>query len=121
MSLCEALHGRRPWPELELHGPAMRNSPERGKRGKEEGERERGGQLGGVAWGGGGLKEGGRRAAMEGRSHRAAPLFSQLAVCELCTGEKAGRRKEKGEENEKEGKEKEKNMENFPNLKFSQK
>jgi hypothetical protein len=110
MSLCEALHGRRPWPELELHGPAMGSSPEREKRGKEEGERERGAQLGGVAWGGELLKEGGggRQAAMERRSHRAAPLFGQLAVPELCTGEKAGRRKEKGEENEKEGKGKEK-------------
>jgi hypothetical protein len=33
--------GGQPWPELELHGPAMGSSEERGKRGKEEGERRR--------------------------------------------------------------------------------
>jgi hypothetical protein len=40
MSLCEALHGRQPWPELELPWEPMGSSPERGKRGK--GKRERG-------------------------------------------------------------------------------
>jgi hypothetical protein len=41
MSLCEALHERRPWPEL------MGSSPERKGKGKEE--RGRGVRLGG--WG----------------------------------------------------------------------
>jgi hypothetical protein len=40
--------GGQPWSELEFHGPAMGSSPERGKRGKEEGEG--GGQLG-CSWG----------------------------------------------------------------------
>jgi hypothetical protein len=44
-SLCEALHGRRPWPELELPWEPMGSSTERGKRGKEEGNR--GALLGG--------------------------------------------------------------------------
>jgi hypothetical protein len=59
MSLCETLHGRRKWPELEHHGPAMGSSPERGKRGKEEGSRGRcwecglgrGRAVGGAPWG----------------------------------------------------------------------
>jgi hypothetical protein len=34
MTLVRALHGRRPWPELELHGGARR----RGKRGGARGE-----------------------------------------------------------------------------------
>jgi hypothetical protein len=50
--LCEALHGRRPWPELELHGPAMGSSQERGGEGGEG--RGEGARLG-AAWGEGGL------------------------------------------------------------------
>jgi hypothetical protein len=40
MSFCETLHGRQPWLELELPWEPMGSSPERGKRGKEEGEGE---------------------------------------------------------------------------------
>jgi hypothetical protein len=54
--LCEALHGRRPWPELELPWEPMGSSPERGRRGK-GGEEAEGRGLG-AAWGGGGLQGG---------------------------------------------------------------
>jgi hypothetical protein len=33
MSLCEALHGRQPWPELELPWEPMGSSLEKGERG----------------------------------------------------------------------------------------
>jgi hypothetical protein len=98
MSLCETLYGRRPWPELELHGPAMGSSPEMGKRGKEEGSR--GGTAGSAAWVEGGLQEG--RHGGSGLQ----PLFGLLLGLLLYM-----RRKEEGEEKkrkEKEGKEKRK-------------
>jgi hypothetical protein len=47
-SLCETLHGRWPWPELELPWEPMGSSPERGRRGK--GKRKQGHGLG-AAWG----------------------------------------------------------------------
>jgi hypothetical protein len=60
-----------------------------------------------------------------GNERRSSTLLLRLLpICggapAFCTWEKAGRRKEKGEEKEKEGKEK-KNMENFPNLIFFEK
>jgi hypothetical protein len=48
MSLCEALHRRQPWPELELPWEPMGSSPEKGRRGK--GKRKQGHGLG-AAWG----------------------------------------------------------------------
>jgi hypothetical protein len=48
ISLCEALPGRRPWPELELHGRPWELSGE-GKEG--EGEEGEGARLG-CSWGG---------------------------------------------------------------------
>jgi hypothetical protein len=44
MSMVRALDGRRPSPELELHGWSSWSSPERGERGKERGE-EQGARL----------------------------------------------------------------------------
>jgi hypothetical protein len=35
---CVRLHGRQPWPDLSSWKAPIRISPERGKRGKEEGE-----------------------------------------------------------------------------------
>jgi hypothetical protein len=69
-SSCEAPHGRRPWPDLKLHG----SSPERGRR------RERRGGAGGAARGGVmGLQ----------------PLFRGCCLVPLAVREEAGRRKEK--------------------------
>jgi hypothetical protein len=50
MRLCEALHGRRPWPSSRSINGGMVSSRERKGR---EGERSRGARLG-VAWGRGG-------------------------------------------------------------------
>jgi hypothetical protein len=83
--------GGQPWLELELHGRRHGDLPERGERGKEEGERGRGWGCGlGKGGGGhhGGLKERGLGPCW-------AALFSLLLRAE---------REE--EEKEKEGKEK---------------
>jgi hypothetical protein len=58
MRLCEALHGRRPWPELELHG----SSCEARRRG--EGGEGQGARLGGIAGGRGSRREGCRGAQL---------------------------------------------------------
>jgi hypothetical protein len=92
---------------LELHGPAMGSSPERGKRGKEEGSRGallgvrlgRGRAVGGAPWGLG-------AAASVRSTARSAAVHEK----------KGGRRREEKKRKEKK-REKRKNMENFPNLK----
>jgi hypothetical protein len=115
MSLCEALHGRQPWPELKLQGSSWELAGE----GKEKGEKEgsRGRSLGGL---GGRCRGGtmGEAAWSSGLPLRVRALCLLRAVC------RKKRRKTKGEEKEKKGKEKEKKkkkMENFPNLKISEK
>jgi hypothetical protein len=65
--------------------PAMGSSPERGKRGKEEGER--GAQLGGMAWGGEGCRRGYRRGG--------SPLLLLRAVREKEPDVRKKRRKER--------------------------
>jgi hypothetical protein len=90
--LCEALHGRRPWPELKLHGCSW-------------GARRRG--AGGTAWGRYGELLG------QGEGHgrwglNALFILPVAAHVSSIVREKKKRRKKKGEEKEKEGKEKRK-------------
>jgi hypothetical protein len=54
-SLCEAPDGRRPWPDLKLHG----SSPERGRRGG----------VGGAALRGGGARGAPMEGVYKGRRH----------------------------------------------------
>jgi hypothetical protein len=72
--LCEALPGRRPWPELELPWDPMGSSPEREGRGK--GKRERAAQLG-CSWGHHEEGEGYRR----GVHHGTPPSCSSVRCC----------------------------------------
>jgi hypothetical protein len=71
-SLCEALHGRRSWPDLKLHGSSW------GARRRGEGEGEGGGEAGGHGLEGVGGTTGrghrGRAAGALGRQ-RGCPLF----------------------------------------------
>jgi hypothetical protein len=93
------LHGRWPWPKLELHGRQPWGAHRRGeRRGRRRGGRGRG--LG-AAWGaarGGGTKE------VAGCSFMCC--CAARGLC--CSWEEEEKRKEKGEVKEKEGKEKEK-------------
>jgi hypothetical protein len=86
-SLCEALHGRRPWPDLKLHGSSWLAH----RRG--EGEGEGGGEQGGAAWGGG----------TAGAAWFGPCVLSVAAVREvLCSCmRESSRRMEKGEEKKK--------------------
>jgi hypothetical protein len=111
MSLSEALHGRRPWPELELHGgPSGARRRGRG-RGSEV-------QLGARGMGRGSRRGAMGRACMHCFPARAAATCSLLVVHEKQEG---GRRNEMKKKEGKENRKKEKNMENFPNLKISEK
>jgi hypothetical protein len=101
MSLCEALHWRRSWPDLSSWKAAMGSSPEWGERGKEEEERGRG--LG-AAWGA-------ARGGVPWELWAARSCIAVLLVVSAVREKK--RRKEKGGGKQIEGKEKEKNMENF--------
>jgi hypothetical protein len=114
MSLCEALHGRHPWSELELLWEPIGGSPERGRRGGGRGE-EAGAQLGGGM----------------GRAAGGAPVLQPHCYCcvwDTCSlllvvpcwmwGRR--RKEEKKRKEEREGKKrKEKYWENFWNLKIS--
>jgi hypothetical protein len=108
MSLCDALHGRRPWPDLKLHGSSW------GAHRRGEGEGGEGQRAGGPGEGGG----------LQGGAIGVAAWSSWLPLHDVCYVLCVGRRKEKKEE-ERGGKRKgrkrrkEKNMENFPNLKIS--
>jgi hypothetical protein len=98
-SLCEALHRRRPWPELELPWEPMGSSPERGRRGK--GKRKQGHGLW-AAWGAT-RAVGGRH----GEGLRAACGCLVLCSCAVCENRKQEGEEEK-EEREKKKKRKEK-------------
>jgi hypothetical protein len=84
MCLCETLHGRRPWPELELPWEPMGSSPERERRGR--GGRGRG--LG-AAWGEGGLQEGAARSSW---------LLGAAVLCPAPEEEQEEREKKKRKE-----------------------
>jgi hypothetical protein len=79
--------GGQPWLEFELHGRRHRDSPERGERGKEEGER-------GHGWG----------CCLRRRAWEGAEELGPAALVALCTWRCSSvlyvreRRKEKGEE-----------------------
>jgi hypothetical protein len=103
MSLCEALHGRRPWPELELHG-------------RPSGARRRGRGTGSeVQLGARGMGRGSRMGTM-GRActhcfpARAAATCSLLVVHEKQEG---GRRNEMKKKEGKENRKKEKKWKIF--------
>jgi hypothetical protein len=105
MSLVRALHGRHPWPELELQGQSWGSSPKRG-------ERENGRGEGGMTWGRHG-------EGLLWRSSVAAPLSVLLPLMRSVCERKTGRRKEEGERRRKR---KEKNgkkfkIENFQKIK----
>jgi hypothetical protein len=120
MSLHEALHGRRPWPELKLHGSSW--GARRRGRGRERGA---GGAPG---WGGGRLLG---EEAPWGWLLGEAGCPCVLSVCAerlCCSSREEERRKEKGERRgkmkrkRKEKKRKKgKNMEKISNLKISEK
>jgi hypothetical protein len=101
MSLCEAPHGRRPWPDLKLHG----SSPESGRRR---------GRRGGA--GGGGLG-GARGAPMEGvykgRRHggRGGVLSVHGLFCYVLLFREEERERKEKERRKKEKKKKEKKKE----------
>jgi hypothetical protein len=106
MSLCEAPHGRRPWPDLKLTGEGK----EKGKERRGRGARPRGCCRG---------------APMEGGAERGGamglqPLFRGCCFVPL---QEEGRRKEgrKERRKRKERERKEKNMNFFSNLKISKK
>jgi hypothetical protein len=106
-SLCEALHGRRPWPDLKLHGSSW------GAHWRGEGERGEGQRAGGL--------EGGMGGAV-GAAWFGPCVLSVAVVREvLCSCVREGsRRKEKGEEKKKrkEKKKKRKKYGKFLKLEF---
>jgi hypothetical protein len=106
MSLCEAVHGTAAMARVGAPWPAMRSSPERGKRRKEEGER---GCRCGAPWGGGGLQEGGHGGS---------------ACCSGLLGSVRERRREgkdKKEKRKKKSRQKREKWENFVNIEISEK
>jgi hypothetical protein len=110
MSLVRALHGRHPWSELELHGQSWGSSQQRGEWGKGRGE-EQGARLAVLEVGAP------RGVAALGRAAGRLLPAGLLCSCKLMREEewRKERRKRKGR------KRKEKNMENFLNLKISEK
>jgi hypothetical protein len=112
MTLVRALHGRRPWPELELQGRHHGGAHRRGERGGRRGE-SRAQLLG----------------ALEGRAgcSAMAPLFGLLAAVREKKGERRKekrreeKRREEKREKRKEGKEKNEKEKRifFPNLEIS--
>jgi hypothetical protein len=98
MSLCETLHGRRPWPELELPWEPMGSSPEMGRRGK--GKRKYGHGLGAV-WGA-------AKGTMGLLLSLLVPAAAGCFVLAVREKQKERRRKEKERRKEKKRKEKKK-------------
>jgi hypothetical protein len=100
MRLVEAFHGRRPWPDFELHGRPWGSSPEREERGKGRGH-------------GYGEEEGmeGRQGAARGAQ---SPAHAWLILCGPgCVRDCCVRKKEREERKRKERKrEKEKKRKN---------
>jgi hypothetical protein len=90
MSLCESLHGRQPWPELELPREPIGSSPERGRR------RGVGGATG---WVGGGGAMG--VAALGRAASHLLPTHAWLSAAACCVQEEGRRREEKEEDKEK--------------------
>jgi hypothetical protein len=86
MRLCGTLHGRRAWPELELHGRSWKCSLERGEEGAARAPRGEGGLQEGEPWGGLSL----------------SPAVHELLCSPFC----ADREVEEGKKREKEKKEK---------------
>jgi hypothetical protein len=95
MRLCEDLHGRRTWPELELpwagHGELAGEG-----RGRGRGER-RGGHRCGALWGGRGVMGRGARLASYGLPVAAARslLVVRAVVCAVREGEEEKEEREK--------------------------
>jgi hypothetical protein len=89
-ALVRALHGRRPWSELEIHGELPR----------EEGDGGKGAQLGGARMGRG---RGAILMAARSSSAPAAPCsFSACVLLAVPEKQEGGRRKEKRREKRKE-------------------
>jgi hypothetical protein len=99
MAFVRALHGRCPWPELELHGRPWGSSPERGETGNGRG-RGRGGTMGRGCYGG-------------ARGLLLCARAFCVCCCVLCVRKRRkARRKRKGR------KRKEEKMKKIPNLKI---